>query len=294
MSAVPGRVAGRWCAGRRPGRARPAGAAAPRPGAAPRPPAGARRPARKPPRPPTRHPRDVPAGPARPGAGARDPGPRGRPRRRPSTPARRRRARVISSIRLACWPTRSMAVIPPSTVRWSGSGSRSRPSAVIAPYRRLVPARRSRQPPAGPCWSVTASPVTVNTNSPLSCCSASRSWAIRRSRSSRAASTWEAAGEEAETGGLQRHRSPSVHTRPTDARLVSRALNTCNPSLQGGSVRRVRMALCGNPQRPPGTQSAQTTRRTSSSWAPMTVPQRLLSLRYLLSADGVSVRLGFP
>ncbi len=179
---------GRWCAGRRPGRARPAGAAAPRPGAAPRPPAGARRPARKPPRPPTRHPRDVPAGPARPGAGARDPGPRGRPRRRPSTPARRRRARVISSIRLACWPTRSMAVIPPSTVRWSGSGSRSRPSAVIAPYRRLVPARRSRQPPAGPCWSVTASPVTVNTNSPLSCCSASRSWAIRRSRSSRAAS----------------------------------------------------------------------------------------------------------
>ena len=123
---------------------------------------------------------------------------------------------LISSIPLASWPTRSSAVIPASTVRWSGSGSRSRPSAVIAPYRRLVPARRRFQPPPGRDLTGDGEhELTVvvllgqaelgDAEQPVHQGSVVRG----------------AAGEKGETGGLQCHVSASAVKRPgTDGRPV--------------------------------------------------------------------------
>ncbi len=84
---------------------------------------------------------------------------------------------------------------------------------MIAPYRRLVPARRSRQPPPGLGLAghgehelavivLLGQPQLGDAEKPVQ-------------QRGVAGGT---VGEEAETGGLQRHRSPSVHTRPTDGR----------------------------------------------------------------------------
>jgi hypothetical protein len=61
-----------------------------------------------------------------------------------------------------------------------------------------------------------------------------------------------------------------VHTRPTDGRLLPRAQNTCNPSLHRWFCPPSTDAPCGKPQRPQARKARKTTRRTSSSWAPMT------------------------
>ena len=108
---------------------------------------------------------------------------------------------------------------------------------MIAPYLRLVPDPPQLPRATGP--GLTSTALTGDGEHELAVVVllgqaelGDAQQPVQQGAGVREASAGDAVGQEAETGGLQRHPSTSVVGHPgTGGRPVPRAVNTCNPSL---------------------------------------------------------------